>query len=360
MLILLSAVSWHYETISKAVFSKVLLLRPTKHKGIKSPTILGTFTHSCSKSLNRLWQKCAQIWLRKVHYRENTNTTNWDNFIWWTPNVQKKRKTQSTLLCKADKTRGKLNVAIAQLDLIFCFVRSRIKLPSCNIAFRTSHGSQGYHLKQHFRSVKWNFFTWLIHVLHFMGNSCEANSPPSQQCCWCFPDLFEILGLVLHEWGQCNSDTWGETHSTGLHVTFTAEKRWEKTQRGKGWTPQSTETAENGIREQRSTIGRPGWDRNMGFNADYKGNPHSKLNSIYITIYAHSSRRLCNLDKDLKLNDDSATQITDLLATHTVNSNHECVWVGVHFPVFSSHCSYRTQWQVTQYQTLTLVSGPDS
>lgn len=158
MLIVLSAVSWHYEAISKAVLFKVLLLQPIKHKRIKTPTILGTFTHSCSKSLNRLWQKCAQIWLRKVHYRENTNTTNWNNFILMDPKCSKKEKPKVLYCAKLIKQGGKLNVVIVKLELIFYFVRSRIKRTSCNIAFRTSQGSQGYPFKQHLRSEKWKSF----------------------------------------------------------------------------------------------------------------------------------------------------------------------------------------------------------
>lgn len=143
MVILLSAVSWHYEAVSKTVFSKVLLLRPTKHKRIKNPTILRTFTHSCSKSLNRLWQKCAQIWLRKVHYRENTNTRNWSNFILMVPKCSKKGKPKLLYCARLIKQGEKLDLGIVKLDLILYFVRSRIKLTSCDTAFRTSQGSQG-------------------------------------------------------------------------------------------------------------------------------------------------------------------------------------------------------------------------
>lgn len=45
------------------------------------------------------------------------------------------------------KQGEKLNLVIVKLDLILCVVRSRIKLTSCDITFRTSQGSKGLHFK---------------------------------------------------------------------------------------------------------------------------------------------------------------------------------------------------------------------
>lgn len=65
----------------------------------------------------------------------------------------KKEESEVLYCARLIKQGEKLNLVI-KLDLILCFVRSRIKLTSCDITFRTSQGSQGLHLKEHFRNVK--------------------------------------------------------------------------------------------------------------------------------------------------------------------------------------------------------------
>lgn len=105
-----------------------------------------------------------------------------------------------------------------------------------------------------------------------------------------------------------------ETHSTVLHITPSVQKKRgrEKTQReetlnsSEHWDSQEWKS---GSREDQPLRQTNGQDGNMGFNVDYKGNPHSKLNSIYIIIQDRSSRKLYNLNKDFKLNYDSDTEL---------------------------------------------------